>query len=237
MKLSAYRDEIKIQLTGGVLDLELTDQTLNKVINSAFREVQRYINTTKLMTIPYARCIDLKDSCVSAVTAVYRTEGYLANNGAVNPLLSDPMYMTQWQILSGNGTLYNLQDWVYNFASWNTMLQLRNTMSTDMNFIYDKNTEKLYINVASDFPNLITIEYVPRYKNVQDVTSDYWIDIIMRLSVALSKIALGRIRSKFTQSNALWTLDGPTLLQEGNEELKELRETLRTNSNLILPID
>lgn len=237
MKISAYRDEIKIQLTGGVVDLELNNATLDKLINSAFREVQRYINTVKIMTIPYARCIDLKDSCVSAVTGVYRASGYNSNMGGTDPLISDPMYMTQWQILSGNGTFYNLNDWVYNYASWNTVLQIRNTMSTDLAYFYDKSEEKLYINIATDFPALITIEYVPRYKNVEDVTSDYWIDIIMRMSVALAKIALGRVRSKYTQSNALWTLDGPTLLEEGNTELRDLRETLRTQSNLMFPMD
>lgn len=237
MKISAYRDEIKTELTGGVLELELSNATLDKLINSAFREVQRYINTIKIMTIPFARCIDLKDSGISAVTAVYRAQGYNSNMGGSSPLIADPMYMTQWQILSGNGTFYNLSDWVYNYASWNTVLQVRNTMSTDLAFFYDKSEEKLYINVAMDFPSLITIEYVPRYKNVEEVTSDYWTDIIARLSIALAKVALGRVRSKYTQSNALWTLDGPTLLEEGRQELSDLREILRTQSNLMFPMD
>jgi len=237
MKISAYRDEIKTQLTGGVLELELNNATLDKLINSAFREVQRYINTVKIMTIPFARCIALKDSCVSAVTGVYRAQGYYSNNGGTSPLVTDPMYMMQWQILSGNGTFYNLNDWVYNYAAWNSVLQIRNSMSTDLAYFYDKSEEKLYINIASDFPDLITIEYVPRYNSVEDITSDYWIDIIMKLSVALAKVALGRVRSKYTQSNALWTLDGPQLLEEGNTELRELREILRTQSNLSFPID
>jgi len=53
----------------------------------------------------------------------------------------------------------------------------------------------------------------------------------------LTKIILGRIRTRFTQSNALWTQDGEKLLEEGNTDLKELREILRANSNLITPID
>ncbi|MBP5694620.1 MAG: hypothetical protein J6X03_04160 [Bacilli bacterium] len=57
------------------------------------------------------------------------------------------------------------------------------------------------------------------------------------MSLALVKIQLGRIRTKFTQSNALWTLDGEKLLQEGTEELKELREVLRANSNLVYPMN
>ena len=53
----------------------------------------------------------------------------------------------------------------------------------------------------------------------------------------MTKVALGRIRTRFTQSNALWTQDGERMLEEGNTDLKELREVLRTNSNLIYPLD
>jgi hypothetical protein len=57
------------------------------------------------------------------------------------------------------------------------------------------------------------------------------------MSVALTKITLGRIRTRFTQSNALWAQDGEKLLEEGNTTYKELQEVLRTNSNLIYAID
>lgn len=57
------------------------------------------------------------------------------------------------------------------------------------------------------------------------------------MSTALTKIVLGRIRTRFSQSNALWAQDGEKLLDEGNTELKELREILRSNSNLIYGID
>lgn len=54
-----------------------------------------------------------------------------------------------------------------------------------------------------DKPQYITIEYVPLYKDVSEVVSDYWIDIIIRMATAQAKIILGRIRSRYTQSNAL----------------------------------
>jgi hypothetical protein len=113
---------------------------------------------------------------------------------------------------------------------------MRNTTSTDLSFKQDKQAEKLYINTL-DKPPAITIEFVPKFEDVDEVTSDYWIDIIVRMSVALTKITLGRIRSRYVQSNALWTQDGDTLLQEGNTELATLRETLRVNAQLMFPID
>jgi hypothetical protein len=108
-------------------------------------------------------------------------------------------------------------------------------MSTDMSFKDDRHNSKLYI---SNFTNsIVTIEYVPKLTKVDDIKSDYWKDILIKLSVALTKIVLGRIRTRFTQSNSLWTQDGERMLEEGNTDLKELREVLRTNSNLIYPLD
>jgi hypothetical protein len=83
----------------------------------------------------------------------------------------------------------------------------------------------------------VTIEFIPKLNSVEDIQSDYWQDILIRMSVALTKIMLGRIRTRFSQSNALWTQDGEKLLEEGNTAYKELQEVLRTNSNLIYAID
>ena len=79
--------------------------------------------------------------------------------------------------------------------------------------------------------------YIPRFDDVSQITSDFWIDNLVRLAVANSKIAVGRVRSKFKQSNALWSLDGDTLLQEGTTELTALREKLEASSQLVYGID
>lgn len=237
MDMSAIRDELRLKMTGGILNLELDDSTLDKIINSAFREVQRYIDTTRLATLPYKPCIDLSDCKVSSVSRVFRSKGYLTSDQNGSPLYQDPMYAAQWQMLAGMGTGYNASDWTYNYGAWNTMLQLRNTASTDLLFRYDKHSNFLYVNVAFDKPEYITIEYVPRYDDPSQIVSDYWIDILIKLAVALTKVTVGRIRSRYTQSNALWSQDGDRLLEEGNAELTELRQFMRENSQLVYPID
>lgn len=113
----------------------------------------------------------------------------------------------------------------------------QNTGSTDLSFYYNKPTDELYINCATNSPSTITIEYITRYDNVEEITSDYWSDILVRLATATVKVTLGRIRSRYTQSNALWTQDGETMLSEGTQELTELRTFLQTNSQLGYPID
>lgn len=246
MDITAYRDEIRLKLTGGLIDLELDDVTIDKIIESCLREIQRYITSTKLITIPFSKCINLsaikdendKNLKINSISAVYRTDSYFGSevsNDSITP--GDPMAAAQWQLISGTGNMYNFQDYVYNYAAWNTLTQIRNTTSTDLFFRYDKDSNKLYINISTGAPTKITIEYVPRYDNVDEITSDYWIDELMKLCVATAKVAVGRIRSRYKQSNAIWSQDGDQILQEGLSELNEIREHLKNNTNLFYPID
>ena len=59
MQLNDYVNEIKLELTGGLLELEITDETIASLVTKAFREIQRYIDIPKLITVPFASCIDL----------------------------------------------------------------------------------------------------------------------------------------------------------------------------------
>ena len=238
MERASLRDEIVFKVTGGLLQCELDEKALNTLINSAMREIQRYIDTTRIITIPYQRCIDMTKYKVNSVSRVYRATGFTSDNGQSDTdLVVDPMYASQWQLLTGTGNLYNFSDYAYNYASWNTLLQIRNTTSTDLIFRYDKTDEKLYINIATNFPQKITIEFVPRYDDVSDIKSDFWIDMLTRLCVGLAKVALGRIRTRYTQTGAQWTQDGETMLNEGNAELTDIRERLVKATQLNYPVD
>ena len=239
MKLDDILDEIKLELTGQVLEMEINDETLVTVVKKALRELERYWDETTLITVPGASCIDLDgeffNEKVSSIVKVYRTEG-IGEAGTGMTVMNDPVQMAQFAIFSNGGTMYCLQDYVMNYASYLTMNKIKNTTSTDLAFKEDRHNKKLYINNYS-IPRMVTIEYIPKLTSVEDIQSDYWIDILIRYCVALTKVVLGRIRTRFTQSNALWTQDGDKILEEGNSELKELREVLRVNSNLIMLID
>ena len=237
MKLDSYVNDIKLQLTGGVLELEIPDSTIAQVVNNCLREVQKYIDIPKLVTVPFAKCIDLEGWKHQSIVKVYRTYGYGDNATGGNSLMNDPLYMQQWMVFSNGGSMYNLDNYLMNYMSYTTLLQMRNTISTDLSFKEDKEGKKLYINASYDNPKQITIEYIPVYDNVEEIEDDYWTDIIERLAVAQTKIILGRIRSHVKQSNALWTLDGDTLLQEGNQELSDLRQSLKDNLALYYPVD
>lgn len=234
MTLQAYIDEIKLDVTGGVLELEIPDETLQKIVQSAMREMQRYICSTKIMTVPYEKAIDLKDKHVNAVARVYRANGTTSSSEGQT---TDPVQVGLWQLTSNMGNMYNFTDYTYRYAAYNTLQQIGNTLSTDLSFYYDDAVSKLYINTRMNEGSPITIEYIPRYDNVEEITSDFWIDVLMRLSKALTKITLGRIRGRYTQTNALWVSDAATMLQEGQSELTELRNYLQQNTQLLYAID
>jgi hypothetical protein len=241
MKLEDVLSEIKLELTGYVLDMEINDETLVSVVKKSLRELERFWDETTMITVPFASCIDLDGDFfrekVSSIVKVYRTEGVGDATGGGLSVITDPVQMAQFAIFSNGGTMYNLNDYVLNYSSWMTMAKIRNTMSTDMAFREDRHNKKLYINKANSAPSMVTVEYIPKLTSVDDIKSDYWIDILIKYCVALTKIVLGRIRTRFTQSNALWTQDGDKILEEGNTELKELREILRVNSNMNFLID
>lgn len=59
-----------------------------------------------------------------------------------------------------------------NYLSYNTLGQINNSKSTDLMFRHDRHDNKLYINVT-DTPNMITIEYIPIFKNVEDIVDEH----------------------------------------------------------------
>jgi len=102
MDVAAYIDEIRLKLTGYVLEMELDDATITKVLNASLRELQRYYCSTKLARVPFSKCVDLsnvKDENgnsikVNAVTKLLRTNGNVVSSDG--KATADPMAVSQW---------------------------------------------------------------------------------------------------------------------------------------------
>ena len=231
MTLDQYISNIKLILSGDVLNLEIDDAVIGSMVEDSLRELQRYIDSTVFITVPYQECIDVTEFNISSVSRVYRTEGEI--NGCSETSLSDPM---QFGIWNSTGGIYN-QTLFSNLVAYKLTQQITTTLKTDLPFMYDKASNKLYISVSMGRPSNITIEYVPKFNSVDEIVSDFWCDILHRMALAKTKIILGRIRSRFTQSNALWVQDGAQMLSEGSTELSELRAQLQASTQLVYPVD
>lgn len=230
MTLAEYVDEINFSLGGSVLDVEI-EKDLHRCVNRAFREVKRYVTTPAYMTVPFGvstngvgATIDLSDKNVYSVVNVMRPNSY--NSLSMNTL--DVFGLNQTY-----SAVTNVNDYL------NRMLRLQeiNTISTDLDFIWDAHTKKLSVTMNPPFTNMITIQYIPDYKDVEEITEVFWVDIILKLATAYAKQVIGRIRSKYTLNSSQYSLDGEQLLSEANTEIQEILTYLRTNVDLVFPID
>lgn len=228
MTLAEYTEEISFQLGGTVLDLEIA-KDLPRCVQRAFREVKRYVTTPAYITIPWnsnngGNTVNLKDKNIYSVINVMRPDSY--NSLSVNSL--DVFGLAQ-----SYSAVTNLD------AYMNRMLRLQqmNTISTDLDFVWDAHRKELSIMMNPPYTNQVTIVYIPDYQSVEEITEVYWVDIILKLATAYAKQVLGRVRSKYTLNSAQYSLDGETLLNEAKEEIAEINTFLKSNVDLAFPID
>lgn len=253
MEMPAYIDICKRKLGWPVLELELDDGQIQSIVEYSALELQRYIHNSKFVTVPFQSCIDVSDLHISDVrfvypgdvagtsTSMYNPTNAYGNNTDIagNPSIyaNTPIDPLAWSAfyLGAPGQVSGYTNYVNNYYAYTQTLKGINTGDvTKLTFNYNKKDEKLYIN-NNVRCKTVTIEYIPRFDNVEEINNDAWIDILVRYSVANLKITLGRIRSRFTQSNALWAQDGEALLEEGNTELNELRTYLDASASLLRP--
>lgn len=228
MTREEYVEDIKISLGAPIVEVEI-EELLGKIVDKAFREVRRYITETRFMTIPYSsQGIDVSGYHIDTVEYVLRT-----NNPARTTDFTD--IYTLSTVNTGNATSVNLllSDYLYRTQ----MTQIKNTISTDLDFTFDKSAQKLYINTVYPIPATVTLVYIPEFKDVSDVKENYWITYIQRLSLAFAKETLGRVRGKYNLSSSLYKLDGDQLISEGISERDAVRQELNENSDIVFPID
>lgn len=177
------------------------------------------------MTVPYSTVIDLTDKKVANVIYIMRGHNTSGPGG-----FQDIMYIYSRQ--SALNT-YTLTD----YARYLLAQQNKSALATDLDFHFDKANEKLYVYAQQALPTTVTLVYTPDYPSVDEITEPFWQDLIRRLALALTKEAIGRVRSKYDLSSSTYKLDGNTLLQEAKAEQEEIRAYLVGNSDMLLPID
>lgn len=234
VSIQDYVDYILLMLGSDVLVTELNEEQISNLVKYSFNEIKNYITDTDTLTIPYSQKVHLEDYDdpinhrkinVSNVVFVMRS--------------SSPNMTFDYQdilyLMNRRNTLTSVS--TQDFARALMVNQVKNTISTDLDFYWDNRNQDLYINVNYPIPTHVTIVYTPRYDNIEDVESEFWQDKIRRLALAYTKQVVGRIRSKFQLSGAQYTLDGDQLLSEANQEISEIRNYLNENSDMMFPID
>ena len=224
LSIQDYVDYITLQLGSSVVTVEI-EEDIPKVVNMAFQELRHYITDVRTMTIPYSNKIDLKGKKVANVVYIMRGKNTNGPGG-----FQDVMYI--YSRMSALNT-YTLTD----YARALMANQNKAALATDLDFHYDKVEETLYVYAWQAIPTTITLVYTPEYETVEEIIEPFWQNLLKRLSLAMTKEILGRIRGKYTLNSATYNLDSDRLLAEAQQELAEIRNYLNENSDMLLPID
>lgn len=224
LSLDDYVSYIELQLGGGIVVVEIKE-LLPRIVEMAFQELKTYITDMETVTVPFRSVIDVSEYKVNNVIYVMRGQ-----NSEGLGSIQDIMY-----IYSRIGTMgqYTLTDYS------NTLLaiQNKNTMATDMDFYFDKRNNNLYLYANRTLPSSVTICYTLDYEKVEDIIQPFWQNYLKRMSVAMAKETLGRVRGKYQLNSATYNLDADQLLGEAQAELSEIRQFLNANKDTLMPID
>lgn len=223
-----YVSYIKINLGVPVIWLEIED-LVPDIVKLAFQELKSYISDTETMTVPYAPVIDLTGKNITSIAYIMRGQQNISVAG-----LQDMMYIyTSRNRSSGVDNSFTLSD----YARGLMVQQNKAALSTDLDFMYDKRNEKLYVYAQNIQPSSITLVYTPDYQDVSEIVEPYWQNYLKRMALAMTKETLGRVRGKYTLNSATYNLDADQLLSEAQSELTEIRTYLNSNKDLLLPLD
>jgi len=219
-----YVKYVKLQLGGSILQLSIEEDLPYIVEKIAFEELKNYIRTIHTMTVGYSSSINLADKKVANVKYVLRN----VNNSTTITGMDTNLFIYQQQ------GQYGINNAAMDQITYNLLIsQVKNTISSDLDFHFDKLNEVLYVYAQNPIPSSITIGYIPDFDKVEEIYTPYWISYLKRLSVAYAKEQEGRIRSKYTLNSATYSLDGDKLLAEAQSELAQIRDELNNNVNIM----
>lgn len=222
--INYYIDYVSTMLGADFVDVEIMT-VMEKIVKQSLEELKEYLTLNKLITIPYAQKINLKKYKVKHIIQVYRVQSADSIQGTSG--VGDAFLLAMGMV----------QGIPYDLSRYTELLQIRklkNAISVDLDWRFDD--PYLYIHQNAMGCSEITIEYTPEVSKVEEITDDFWIGKLKKLVLANAKIILGRVRGKYKLSGSLYENDSATLLQEGNQEKKELLDFLSSNRDLVLPI-
>lgn len=220
-----YVHDMMTKLGSPILNIEAEPEA-GHVVDMAFNELKSYITDAETITIPYSNVIDVSEYNINNVVYIMRGKNVSGPGG-----FQDIMYI--YSRAAAFGTTYTLADYARTLLAQ----QNRNALATDLDFNFDKRNNKLYVYAQQPLPTYITLVYTRDYTDVSEIIEPYWQNLLKRLSLALMKEVLGRIRGKYNLNSATYNLDSDKLLSEAQAELNEIRTYLNNNSDLLLPID
>ena len=236
MEMKDYVRQISF-LLGFPSNQNIENVSVEEAVNIAFEEMKRYMKTPLRKTVPYARRIDLEkvgikadkiNDVMAAYPSVGLSMGSIDSGNVFTLAASANAFMGV-----GPASLVNIEPIMTELG----YAQMRNTLTTERQWDYDPQNKVIYCTYRDPVPAVVTIVYVPVFSDVSEVVHQTHINYLLRMATAFTKIALGRTRSKYKIEGSNVTLDGDTLLTEGNAELEAIRQELGSKTNRLVVVN
>lgn len=229
MTMEEIVDQVSFML--GSLSTDAEHLQIEKAVNIAFRELKRYMKTPVEKTVPFSTRINLKRVGIDTVNVLNVQAAYPRIGLTMGSIDSGNVFQVAAAVNTysaiGQASSLNIDPIMTEMA----MAQVRNTLSTDFQWRFDVDNQVIYCTHRDPRPAVVTVRYVPNYRDVSEIKSTTWIDYLVRMSEANMKKALGRRRSKYRIEGSNVSLDGEALLAEANAELEAIRQELETKKN------
>lgn len=201
-------DRIKARLGHPVVNVEVPDSQIEMFIEIALDLIAPFVNETFFIPIPGSRVVDMTDYEIIDVVNVFETPAGTSNYAGDIDIFRVRNYG-------------DIPDLSLAYA-WRSVIE--SMESKAFRFI----NNKLYLD---DYYGPLTVEVLktPTLENLQSEKPKKW---VFAYSLALTKEALGRIRAKYRVQGAPMEMDGDALLNEANEEKRNLEDELRQGEGL-----
>ena len=226
MTMSEYVAKLSFML-GFPANKNIENVDLTQAVTMAFDELKEYMKTPVNKTVPYATRVDLKAVGINTVNVLRIRPAEPRLGRSLTSFESGNVFQVAAAVNLGSGygagTGLNIDPIISQLA----LQQVRNTLSTDLDFTYDQLNDVVYIPQRAPIPAMVTIQYVPKFTDVSEIIEPTWVNYLTRLGIAYAKIAIGRTRSKYIIEGSNVSLDGEAMLSEGNAELEAARNELK----------
>jgi len=248
MLQSELRELIKIEITGKLVEFELADEDLDRIIQDAVRRVKSwYVEGFHFETILLSESTEgtayFEESDLAA------TPGYIEDILGADPGqgsdLSGISLVTNLlglpaDILYYAGTGYDFGDVDYSasapgasifddwFITYSQYVSVRPSIENMMPmYEWEWVSPKVYVSGVSPGETHITVVYAHDPANFEEMTINKAISWVQDFAIAKTKVALGRARGKFRSGGLNFETDAAELVSEGNEAIRELKEQLK----------
>lgn len=211
------------QISGLKARIELDEKDISGLISMSLDELVEKVDTPSMLLLPYSEIIDLRDKKIASIDFVTRAE---VPYGVTDGVSLDPFYLSN-TVMIGNSTAgASLSSVMQTQAMYAIRAMAQNTVQAELVHFHDLHRQTLMVSYSGARPNAVSIIYRPLIQSVEDLPSNTWATLLVRLASAHGKIIIGRIRTKYTVPGSPVSL-GAEILAEGLQELQAIYDELR----------